>query len=129
MSSCVPSTCGISCLVLSIWRSTRPEQAALKFFSQAAQDAQIDINAIANVYDQLKPVDTAFLTRGGGEWKGMGVDTGHPAQARSKTIKWAGKTFHNVDDVDPIVVYDDEGKRVWMESRGKAQVSLLFSGY
>ena len=59
-----------------------------------------------------------------GEWKGAGVDTGHPGIQKNKELRWAGKTFRSPDDVDPMVLYDDEGKRVWKEDTGRARVSL-----
>lgn len=40
-----------------------------------------------------------------------------------KTLRWAGKDFRGVDDVDPIMVLDEEGKRSWSEEWGHASVS------
>jgi hypothetical protein len=37
-------------------------------------------------------------------------------------LGWAGKTFRSVDDVDPMVLHGEDGKRVWMESAGRARV-------
>ena len=51
------------------------------------------------------------------------MDTGHPAHQRLTEVSWAGKDFHSVDDVDPVIVFDDNGKRVVSEAFGKARVS------
>jgi len=56
-----------------------------------------------------------------GEWKG-GDFEGHPGHEMLKQMKWAGKNFRSVDDVDPIIVYGDDGKRVWKEEWGHARV-------
>ena len=55
------------------------------------------------------------------------MDTGHPIHKSLTEMRWAGKTFHDVDNVDPIMIYDEEGKRVWSESWGHARVSSLFN--
>jgi len=57
-----------------------------------------------------------------GEWKGGSFDTGHSTHKLLETNNWAGKNFRSVDDVDPIVLYEEEGKRVWCEQYGHAQV-------
>jgi len=37
-------------------------------------------------------------------------------------MKWAGKDFHSVDNVDPIMIYNDSGNRVWKEDAGHARI-------
>lgn len=59
-----------------------------------------------------------------GEWTGGHVETGHPGVAQLKEKRWAGKNFYSVDDVEPVMVYDDNNNRVWLEEFGKARVSL-----
>jgi hypothetical protein len=78
---------------------------------------------IAAAFSQLQPVDAAYLTKGNGEWEGHDFNTDHPAHQKLKELKWAGKTFRNADDVDPVIVYDAEGKRVLNTDWGKAQAS------
>ena len=51
------------------------------------------------------------------------MDTGHPAHQRLLDSKWAGKDFHTVDDVDPVLVFDENGNRVVLKDIGKARVS------
>ena len=64
-----------------------------------------------------------------GSWDGSGVDTGHRTYHTLKDMNWAGKDFRGVDDVDPIVVFDDNGKRVWSEEWGHASVRASPSSY
>lgn len=72
------------------------------------------------MYDQLEAIPSEDLI---GSWKGTSLDTGHPAHQRLTEVSWAGKDFHSVDDVDPVIVFDDNGKRVVSEAFGKARVS------
>lgn len=58
-----------------------------------------------------------------GEWDGGSLDTGHPGHKALAQMRWAGKSFRSVDDADPILVWDDEGKRVWDEEWGHSSVS------
>ena len=81
---------------------------------------------VAAAFAKLQPVDAACLTKGAGEWQGHDFNTGHPTHDKMKELHWAGKTFRGVDDVDPIVVYDAEGKRVWNADWGHAQASCAF---
>ncbi|KAL4893219.1 hypothetical protein BDV59DRAFT_201817 [Aspergillus ambiguus] len=80
---------------------------------RAGQIANVEIET---VYNKLKPVGPEFLT---GQWKGGSFDTGHPAHQALQTISWQGKTFHSVENVDPIDVLKD-GQRMCDESWGHA---------
>lgn len=62
-----------------------------------------------------------------GSWKGGSFDTGHSTHKTLDDFKWAGKDFRSVDDVDPIMIYKDDGSRVWLEKFGHASVSLYTS--
>lgn len=76
---------------------------------------------IAEIYNKLKPVEASRLI---GEWTGGDLDTGHVAHQTLEQMKWAGKSFRSVDDVDPIMIYNDNGQRVWNDSYGHAVVSF-----
>lgn len=58
-----------------------------------------------------------------GSWKGGSFDTGHSTHKVLDDFKWAGKDFRSVDDVDPIMIYKEDGSRVWLEDYGHARVS------
>ena len=83
----------------------------------------MSVQTVAAAFAKLPPVDADFLTKGAGEWQGHSFNTGHPAHGQVMALRWAGKTFHGVDDVDPIIVYDAEGKRVWSANWGHARAS------
>lgn len=89
------------------------------------KNGRIEVAQIAAVFDQLKPISPEFLI---GKWKGFSFDTGHPAHRILDTLKWAGKDYRSVDDVDPIMIYDDSGKRSWYSEYGHARVSSELQG-
>ena len=101
----------------------RPEQMFQSLATEADTGLPMSETTVAAAFAKLQPVDSAYLTKGAGEWKGHDVNTGHPATEKLKELRWAGKTFRGVDDVDPVVVYDAEGTRVWDASWGHAQAS------
>ena len=74
-------------------------------------------------YNKLKPVPLETIL---GEWTGGDFENAHPGHKASLDLRWAGKNFHSEDEVDPIIVYDDSGKRVWNQDYGHAVVGLLF---
>lgn len=76
---------------------------------------------IERIFDSLKPVPPQFLI---GEWDGGSIDTGHPGHKALVAMRWAGKAFRSMDDAVPIVVLDQNGKRVCDESSGHASVSI-----
>jgi hypothetical protein len=82
----------------------------------------VDETAIADVFDHLKPVSPDFIL---GEWSGGSFDTGHPIHRTLRAKKWAGKSFRSTEDVDPMVLYDDAGKRYRSEDYGRARVSRV----
>lgn len=82
-------------------------------------------SAVAVVYDELKPIEAEFLL---GDWTGGDLDTGHAAHKALADMRWAGKCFHSVDNVDPVMVYDEQNNRVWNETYGHAVVSACSTG-
>lgn len=74
---------------------------------------------VAAVFDKLKPVKPALML---GSWNGGAFDTGHPGKANLEKSRWAGKDFLGLDDVWPVVIYDDNGERMWSKDQGQAVV-------
>jgi len=99
-----------------------PEQAFLALTAEADKGLSTSEGIVAAAFAQLQSVDAAYLTKGAGEWKGHSFSTGHPAHEKLKELNWAGKKFRSKDDVDPVVVYDSENKRVWSADWGHAQL-------
>lgn len=77
----------------------------------------------ASSFSALQPVTADFLTRGKGEWQGGEINTGHRARSLLTEMNWAGKVFRSAEDVDPVIVYDQAGKRKWNPDWGRARVS------
>ncbi|RAK90466.1 hypothetical protein BO79DRAFT_216047 [Aspergillus costaricaensis CBS 115574] len=59
-------------------------------------------------FDERPPVRPSFLL---GEWKGTPLETGNKLVAALQNANWAGKDFHGVDHVEPMVCLDDKGCR------------------
>ncbi|TDZ33239.1 hypothetical protein C8035_v011448 [Colletotrichum spinosum] len=93
-----------------------PEQ---QFRELAETVGPVEEAAIAAVYDKLQPVDAEFMIS---QWEGGSFDTGHPTHQTLRDFKWAGKDFRSVDDVDPIMFYDADGKRTWLSKYGHARL-------
>ncbi|GKT63819.1 transcription factor cmr1 protein [Colletotrichum tofieldiae] len=86
-------------------------------FAALTKEGHVEEAAIIAVFDQLKPIPAEFML---GKWDGFGIDTGHPSL--DKPFKWAGKDFRSLDDVDPVMVWQEDGKRTWNPDFGHAQV-------
>ncbi|KAI4170283.1 MAG: hypothetical protein LQ343_005036 [Gyalolechia ehrenbergii] len=82
---------------------------------------------VEKLYNALKPLPSReFLI---GSWGGGGLDTGHEGYAGMERVRWAGKDFRGVDDVDPIMVTNEKGERVWSEEWGGASLrEMVFRG-
>ncbi|KAI9831424.1 MAG: hypothetical protein M1819_005023 [Sarea resinae] len=102
--------------------STPEEQ----YLALTKKSGHVDVKDIDTLFAQLKPVTGEQLI---GEWTGGDFTTGHPGHDQLAAMKWAGKSFRTFDDVDPIVVYDDAGKRTFSEQWGHAVVrEVKFNG-
>lgn len=99
--------------------SFRPEEEYKALI--ASNDTKKTTEEVQAVFKNLKPVEPDFLI---GKWKGADFDTGHPVHQGLLDMNWAGKDFRSANDVDPIMVYDENKKRVWFEKRGHAQVCV-----
>lgn len=86
-----------------------------------AKEAQVEV-----VYDALTPVDPEFMF---GAWKGgffpAPFNKEHASHAQLLKANWAGKVFMSTEDVNPIIVYDENGKRVVTETWGHARLRKL----
>src|SRR3712207_9049495 len=73
-------------------------------------------------FDDAPPVTCEEML---GEWDGAIVATGHPGEGQLGALRWAGKAFRGVDDVDPIVVHGDDGARQASEVMGAATLRMV----
>lgn len=94
------------------------EEKALSYIETGGELTEAEADTI---FDALQPLPSReFLF---GSWNGGGFETGHPGNKALKETKWAGKDFWGVDDVDPIMTFDEKGGRFWNEEWGHASVS------
>ncbi|KAL8988646.1 MAG: hypothetical protein Q9169_008519, partial [Polycauliona sp. 2 TL-2023] len=97
-----------------------PSSRALAYITSPAPQPKITESEAAQIYDSLPPLPSCdFLL---GSWEGGCFETGHPGCKALQDVGWAGKDFRGVDDVDPIMVFNDQGKRVWSEKWGRASL-------
>ncbi|KAL3473248.1 hypothetical protein BJX99DRAFT_261556 [Aspergillus californicus] len=75
--------------------------------------------AVENYYNSLAAVSLDSLL---GEWHGTCVLTGHPGTKSLIDVRWTGKNFHSVDNVDPIIVKDEKEGRAVNGFMGKARI-------
>ncbi|KAJ5323115.1 hypothetical protein N7452_011404 [Penicillium brevicompactum] len=92
----------------------------------AAIEANQKVNpeTIEDLFRQLPSVKPDQLL---GEWNGGYFDTGHPVATQLEEIKWVGKSFKTLEDVDPVIVERD-GKRVSWGQWGFASVREMVYG-
>lgn len=93
-----------------------------KFKELAATNGRVTEADVTAVYDALPPTSPEALI---GSWKGHSFDTGHPAHQRLQGMKWAGKDFLSLDDVNPVMIYGEDGKRTPSAPMGKARVGRI----
>jgi len=96
-----------------------PSTAPQEWVTITKDNKPISGKEVAVIFEKLPPVAPEALI---GEWAGHGFNTGHPGNDMNKKVGWAGKTFRSVDDVDPMVLHGEGGKRVWMEAAGRARL-------
>lgn len=59
-----------------------------------------------------------------GTWRGSAFDTGHPAHGLLTALRWYGKRFRSLDDVDPILCRGEDGELVANKAAAKGGASL-----
>lgn len=62
--------------------------------------ADVSTEAALARFDSLPPVMPQEMF---GEWRGLGLPTGHPLDGLLERLGWRGKRFASVDRVDPLV--------------------------
>lgn len=83
-----------------------------------------DPPTIEALFQALPPIKPAQLL---GDWNHGGFfDTGHPVGGQLVEIKWIGKSFKSVEDVDPVII-DQDGKRTSWGEWGFACVGIVQS--
>jgi hypothetical protein len=84
--------------------------------------SEVSVERLLVLYDALEAIDTAFML---GDWEGGAFRTGHPGEAPLVALGWVGKSFHGENDVEPIIVRDEQGRRVASPVMGKATLRMV----
>lgn len=86
---------------------------------RAERPTQSELSAL---FVNAESIDIDFLL---GEWAGHTFGDDGPEERMLKAIRWAGKSFRAADDVDPIVCFDDAGRRVANPVAGTAHLEMV----
>lgn len=93
-----------------------------KYVSLTKSKESLNPGTIHTVFNQLSPAEPSQLL---GSWNGGFFDTGHHVGEFLKEIKWIGKDFFSIEDVDPVIVEKDGQRSSWGKW-GRATVCLKF---
>lgn len=105
--------------LITMTHSLYSEQQVLKLTTSA--DA-VDHAQLESLFNQLKPISSEVLL---GEWNGGIFNDAHPSGEALRQINWAGKTFHSIEQVQPVILHGEQpGERIWCEEYGLARVSM-----
>lgn len=99
---------------------TRRPSAEEQFRAIIKRPDRLEETSVQAIFDKLGSIKPAFLL---GEWNGHSLDTGHVGHMLLTQLDWAGKTFHSIDNCDPVVLYNEERNRVASKEWGSASVS------
>ncbi|MCK5770336.1 DUF4334 domain-containing protein [Algiphilus sp.] len=110
--------------------------AVERFRELRGQSGRIAVGELERVYDALEPVECESIL---GRWKGGDFDTGHPVTQQLAATGWYGKTFHSVEEVDPLICRGADGElfsdletmgggaSLWMVAyRGKVSATMVY---
>jgi len=114
------------------------EEARKKFDELRHRDGRVDPRELDEVWAALDTVRAEDIL---GEWRGSGFDTGHAGSAALEQIRWYGKRFNSLLDVQPVICTDEDGNlysntaagngeaSLWMvEFRGEVTATMVYDG-
>jgi hypothetical protein len=93
-----------------------------RFHEFAEAPGPLAANVLFEFFDSLEPVAIESMS---GDWNGGVLRTGHPGEQHLGSLAWLGKSFHDADHVDPIIVRGEAGERVVNDFMGKASLRLV----
>ncbi|RWA23289.1 hypothetical protein MBRU_00285 [Mycolicibacterium brumae DSM 44177] len=114
-----------------------PEQRRARFDELRASPrvTEEQLDALWEILEAVRAEDIL------GDWKGSGFNTGHRMNDALTESRWYGKHLKTVNDVDPIVCYDDDGNlfsntelskgaaTLWdIEFRGEVTATMVYDG-
>nr|WP_238391507.1 MULTISPECIES: DUF4334 domain-containing protein [unclassified Mycolicibacterium] len=113
------------------------DTARTRFAELRGQD-NVDPAELDEIWSAL---DTVRAEEVVGRWKGDEFQTGHKMNGQLQAARWYGKFFDSINDVEPIVCYDDAGQlfsnhelsrggaSLWdIEFRGEVTATMVYDG-
>jgi len=77
-----------------------------KFKAFLESGEPVDYALLADLFDNLESINLEFML---GRWKGGVFSNGHPIEKLLVDIHWFGKTYHSINDVDPLICVSGDG--------------------
>ncbi|APR86297.1 Hypothetical protein A7982_11646 [Minicystis rosea] len=96
--------------------------AEARFQALVASEVEVPLDALHALFDSLPAIEPSFML---GAWEGGVFRTGHKGERQLATIGWIGKTFHDENDVDPIISRGADGGREVNPILGKATLRFV----
>lgn len=107
-------------------------------FAELRGGVDVSSDELDEIWAALETVRSTDII---GRWKGDEFHTGHKMNGMLQSARWYGKFFDSVDDVEPIVCYDDDGNlfsnndlslggaSLWdIEFRGEVTATMVYDG-
>jgi hypothetical protein len=91
-------------------------------FRELADAELVSVETMHEFYDSLPPTTIEFLL---GDWDGGVFRVGHEGEGQMAAFRWAGKTFHGRNEVDPIIARNDAGVREVSPIMGTASLRMV----
>ncbi|MFK0170507.1 DUF4334 domain-containing protein [Streptomyces sp. NPDC090306] len=98
-----------------------PREARARFRSLRDVEGLVDSAELDAVWAELDTVRPEEML---GRWKGAEFDTGHPLNGMLPKAGWYGKTFHSLQDAQPLICRDATGKLYSNLELGRGEASL-----
>ncbi|MEV5597427.1 DUF4334 domain-containing protein [Streptomyces sp. NPDC052496] len=87
-------------------RKAPPMGIEQEVLDAVASGSTYDSTRLADLFDRLEPVDTAFLI---GTWRGGAFEDAGENAALLAKMRWYGKRFVDADHVEPLLCRDEDG--------------------
>lgn len=107
-------------------------------FTELRGQSHVDPAELDQIWAALDTVKSADIV---GHWKGDEFQTGHKMNGQLQAARWYGKFFDSVNEVEPIVCYDEAGQlfsnhelsrggaSLWdIEFRGEVTGTMVYDG-
>jgi Domain of unknown function (DUF4334)/GXWXG protein len=107
-------------------------------FAELRGQSDVDTAELDEIWSALDTVRAEDVV---GHWKGDEFNTGHKMNGQLQAARWYGKFFDSVNDVEPIVCYDEAGQlfsnhelsrggaSLWdIEFRGETTATMVYDG-